>query len=189
MSTHRRHTLLRTAAVSALAGGALLIPVAGAFADSPSAEPTASPTASQSPDKTDKPSDKRGPVFEVTLGNGAKAKVQNRGGAYVATISVDGKQIATLSSTHSTVTQGGVRYELYSSNGHIGITYLKGKDGKDGKDGKHDQKVTPRGGVKAGAEGVHSASDPAFLVAGGGMAAAGAAGLGFAMLRRGRTDS
>lgn len=30
--------------------------------------------------------------------------------------------------------------------------------------------------------------DPALLAAGGGMAAAGAAGLGFAMLRRGRTD-
>ncbi|MFJ2767951.1 hypothetical protein [Streptomyces sp. NPDC087300] len=225
MSTHRRHTLLRTAAVSALAGGALLIPAAGAFADSPPAEPTATQPPSQDhKDETPKPKptdpadqkdgkggkdesgDKKGgkwgPVFEVTLGNGAKAKVQNRGGAYVATIIVKGKEIATLSSTHPTITQGGVRYELYPSNGHIGITYLKDKDGK------HDQKVTPqptndqkqqhrtgdktvtpKGGVKAGAEGVHSAGDPAFLVAGGGMAAAGAAGLGFAMLRRGRTDS
>lgn len=172
MSTHRRHTLLRTAAVSALVGGALLVPAAGAFADTPTPEPTAS-----------QPSDKRGPVFEVTLGNGAKAEVQNRGGAYVATISVKGKEFATLSSTHPTTTQDGVRYELYPSNGHIGITYLKGEDGK------HDQQGTPKGGVKAGAEGVHGAGDPAFLVAGGGMAAAGAAGLGFAMLRRGRTDS
>ncbi|WP_069885441.1 hypothetical protein [Streptomyces luteocolor] len=206
MSTHRRTALLRTTAVSALVGGALLIPAAGAFADSPAPEPTASGT--QAPDTTGTPSQKptqKAEVYEVTLGNGAKAKIQNRGGAYVATIVVKGKQIATLSSTHPTVTSGGVRYELYPSNGHIGITYLNGKDKKD--DGKKDQKVTPqpkndqkqqrsgdktvtpKGGVKAGAEGVHSAGDPAFLVAGGGMAAAGAAGLGFAMLRRGRTDS
>ncbi|WP_199552610.1 hypothetical protein [Streptomyces sp. N35] len=32
------------------------------------------------------------------------------------------------------------------------------------------------------------AESPALLAAGGGVAAAGAAGLGFAMLRRGRTD-
>ncbi|MEU6824439.1 hypothetical protein ABZ921_27730 [Streptomyces atriruber] len=191
MSISRRHTLLRTAAVSALAGGALLIPAAGAFADSPAPEPTA--TRSQQPAPHAK-----GEVFEVTLGNGARAKIQNRGGSYVATISLKGKEIATLSATHPTVTQGGVKYELYPSNGHIGITYLKGQDNgrkqhdtgtaTGTKHGTGHKTVTPKGGVKAGAEGVRDAGDPAFLVAGGGMAAAGAAGLGFAMLRRGRTD-
>ncbi|MEU9102216.1 hypothetical protein [Streptomyces sp. NPDC048361] len=46
--------------------------------------------------------------------------------------------------------------------------------------------VVPKGGVKAGAEGVQDGSSaPApMLAAGGGLAAAGAAGLGFAMLRR-----
>ncbi|WP_306336574.1 hypothetical protein [Streptomyces sp. KL118A] len=188
MSTSRRHTLLRTAAVSALAGGALLIPAAGAFADSPAPEPT----APQSPQPTPHT---KGEVYEVTLGNGARAKIQNRGGSYVATISLKGKEIATLSATHPTVTQGGVKYELHPSNGHIGITYLKGQD--NGRKQQHatgtehgtgDKTVAPKGGVKAGAEGVRDAGDPAFLVAGGGMAAAGAAGLGFAMLRRGRTD-
>ncbi|MFP3989106.1 hypothetical protein U9R90_16720 [Streptomyces sp. E11-3] len=48
--------------------------------------------------------------------------------------------------------------------------------------------VVPKGGVKAGAEGVEKAPDTAMVAAGGGMAAAGAAGLGFAMLRRRRTD-
>ncbi|MFE0171684.1 hypothetical protein ACFWZ2_05155 [Streptomyces sp. NPDC059002] len=201
MSTHRRHTLLRTAAVSTLVGGALLIPAAGAFADTPSPEPTASQSQPPAPDRTPSQQPTQQPkaeVYEVTLGNGAKAKIQKRGGSYVATISLKGQQIATLSATHPTVTQGGVKYELYPSNGHIGITYLNGKDKKD--TGKKDQKatpqprtgdktVTPKGGVKAGAEGVRGAGDPAFLVAGGGMAAAGAAGLGFAMLRRGRTDS
>ncbi|MEV0503476.1 hypothetical protein AB0I84_38575, partial [Streptomyces spectabilis] len=51
-----------------------------------------------------------------------------------------------------------------------------------------DGTVTPKGGVRAGADGLREAGDPAFLAAGGAMAAAGAAGLGFAMLRRGRTD-
>ncbi|MFD0414293.1 hypothetical protein [Streptomyces sp. NPDC127108] len=49
--------------------------------------------------------------------------------------------------------------------------------------------VTPEGGVKAGATGVRDAGDPAYLWAGGAMAAAGSAGLGFAMMRRGRTDA
>ncbi|MFF3640313.1 hypothetical protein [Streptomyces sp. NPDC002564] len=211
MSTHRRHTLLRTAAVSTLVGGALLLPAAGAFADSPAPDASASQSQPPKPDdaSSGKPSEKpthkpqKGEVYEVTLGNGAKARIQNRGGSYVATISLKGKEIATLSATHPTVTQGGVKYELHPSNGHIGITYLNGKGDKD--HGKKDQKVTPqpkphtggagdktvtpKGGVKAGAENVRSAGDPAFLVAGGGMAAAGAAGLGFAMLRRGRTDA
>ncbi|MFG2649299.1 hypothetical protein [Streptomyces sp. NPDC048436] len=46
--------------------------------------------------------------------------------------------------------------------------------------------AAPQGGT--GTEGFHS-GDPAFLAAGGAMAAAGAAGLGYAMLRRGRTDA
>ncbi|MBT2479532.1 hypothetical protein, partial [Streptomyces sp. ISL-94] len=53
------------------------------------------------------------------------------------------------------------------------------------------QPLTPKGGVKAGAEGVEPAAsgESAGLIAGGaGLAAAGAAGLGFAMLRRGRTE-
>ncbi|MFJ2738710.1 hypothetical protein ACIO3O_03480 [Streptomyces sp. NPDC087440] len=52
---------------------------------------------------------------------------------------------------------------------------------------KPAQKVFPKGGVKAGAEnvsGTSAATDTALLAAGGGLAAAGAAGLGFAVLRR-----
>ncbi|MFG2751301.1 hypothetical protein [Streptomyces xanthophaeus] len=49
-------------------------------------------------------------------------------------------------------------------------------------------RVVPKGGVKAGAEGVTPPKEetPVLLAAGGGMAAVGAAGLGFAMLRRHR---
>ncbi|MFD7260249.1 hypothetical protein [Streptomyces sp. NPDC059874] len=49
-------------------------------------------------------------------------------------------------------------------------------------------KITPKGAVKAGAEGVETSNDGAALIAGSaGLAAVGAAGLGFALLRRGRT--
>ncbi|MFF4318330.1 hypothetical protein [Streptomyces sp. NPDC001568] len=49
------------------------------------------------------------------------------------------------------------------------------------------ERIAPKGGVQAGAEGVaHKGDTPALVAAGGGMAAVGAAGLGFAMLRRGR---
>ncbi|WP_327353883.1 hypothetical protein [Streptomyces sp. NBC_01304] len=183
---------------------ALAIPATTAFASS---EPSPSPSATNEPSA--KP--KWGEVFEVTLGNGAKAKVQDRGGKFVAIISVKGKEIATLSATHPTVTHDGVKYDLSPDNGHIGITYLNGKkdEKKDEKrdqkkDHKQDQKqghngqqkndkAAPKGGVKAGAEGVdqsqgNSGSHPALLAAGGGMAAAGAGGLGFAMLRRRRDE-
>ncbi|MEU5689500.1 hypothetical protein DEJ48_18980 [Streptomyces venezuelae] len=49
------------------------------------------------------------------------------------------------------------------------------------------QQVVPKGGVKAGADGVQSESssdDAPLIAAGSGMAAAGAAGLGFALYRR-----
>ncbi|SDK52637.1 hypothetical protein [Streptomyces indicus] len=63
--------------------------------------------------------------------------------------------------------------------------WTEGKKNDAKKDQKQDQKkVTPKGGVKAGAEGAGAGDDTALLAAGGGMAAAGAAGLGFAMLRR-----
>ncbi|MER5729669.1 hypothetical protein ABT084_15230 [Streptomyces sp. NPDC002138] len=51
--------------------------------------------------------------------------------------------------------------------------------------------IVPRGGVKAGAEGVvgYTGGSSVPLIAGSaGIAAVGAAGLGFAMLRRGRSD-
>ncbi|MFF0213279.1 hypothetical protein [Streptomyces vinaceus] len=55
-------------------------------------------------------------------------------------------------------------------------------------------RVVPKGGVKAGAEGADAGAGaskgetPMLVAAGGGMAAVGAAGLGFALLKRGRAD-
>ncbi|MFG2618884.1 hypothetical protein ACGFXC_14870 [Streptomyces sp. NPDC048507] len=94
-------------------------------------------------------------------------------------------------------------------------TYRVERDGRDGRDGRGEgkpagpkpaavvtvptapaaaptpksERVVPKGGVKAGAKGLAERSEPGtpvLLAAGGGMAAVGAAGLGFALLRRGR---
>ncbi|MEU8954510.1 sortase-dependent protein [Streptomyces sp. NPDC048518] len=120
MSIERRHSFLRTAALSTLVGGALLIPAASALADAPAARPTTA-AQSQSPAPDSSPSQR--PTEKPTPPPG-------------------------------TETSG-----------------------------------SPKGSVAAGAQGVRDAGDPVFLAAGGGMAAAGAAGLGYAMMRRGRTGS
>ncbi|WP_053726458.1 DNA-directed RNA polymerase I subunit RPA34 [Streptomyces sp. WM6378] len=77
---------------------------------------------------------------------------------------------------------------VYDFNGKLIEKYTVQKDGKKKQDKtvKTATGVIPKGGVKAGAEGVTGASsDQApMIAAGGGLAAAGAAGLGFAMLRR-----
>ncbi|WP_438490086.1 hypothetical protein [Streptomyces sp. S186] len=57
-----------------------------------------------------------------------------------------------------------------------------------GAGSKGQGKTVPKGGVKAGAEGVQQ-GDGTLLMAGGGAAAATAAGLGFAALRRRTADS
>lgn len=110
MSSHRRRALFRSAAVTAVAGGALLVPAVAAVADSP-AHAQAAKAAHAQDTKPVRAQDTR------TVAPGA-----------------------------------------------------------------------PEGGVKAGTEGFHG-GDPVFIAAGGAMAAAGAAGLGYAMLRRGRTDA
>ncbi|MFF3861784.1 hypothetical protein [Streptomyces sp. NPDC002209] len=57
------------------------------------------------------------------------------------------------------------------------------------KPGPEPGKVTPKGAVRAGAEAVGTSGDGAALIAGGaGLAAAGAAGLGFTMRRRRRSE-
>ncbi|MDG4863274.1 hypothetical protein P8605_34565, partial [Streptomyces sp. T-3] len=75
---------------------------------------------------------------------------------------------------------------------HNGAHFVLNPDGtmkgwvEGGKKDQHKKPVapvkpgTPKGGVKAGAEGVSASDNTELLAAGGGMAAAGAAGLGFA---------
>ncbi len=104
---------------------------------------------------------------------------------------------------------GGNSWVYEFSSGKLIETYKVAKDAKpvkpvkpvekvdkvDKVEKKAVERVVPKGGVKAGAEGMvpvaaeaDASQTPLLLAAGGGMAAVGAAGLGFAMLRRSRSE-
>ncbi|WP_053164388.1 hypothetical protein [Streptomyces noursei] len=72
---------------------------------------------------------KPGPARTVTLTNGARATVQKVNGSYTAKIQLKNKQIATLSSTHRSVTHEGVRYTVNPANGAVAIQSLKKRQG------------------------------------------------------------
>ncbi|MFJ7155315.1 hypothetical protein ACIQUQ_10270 [Streptomyces sp. NPDC101118] len=83
--------------------------------------------------------------------------------------------------------------EQYKADRRTGRKAAVATSAKDAGDTRQVKEATahqvlPKGGVKAGAEGVEGkgSDTPVLVAAGGGMAAAGAAGLGFALLRRGR---
>ncbi|MFI6689952.1 hypothetical protein [Streptomyces sp. NPDC050485] len=107
------------------------------------------------------------------LNDGWTYKIVNAGNGVYKFVVIDGKS-------------GGNSW-VYDFNGKLIEKYTVQKDGK--KKQQQDKTATgvvPKGGVKAGAEGVSNASSDQtpMIAAGGGLAAAGAAGLGFAMLRR-----
>ncbi|WP_267244866.1 hypothetical protein [Streptomyces sp. PR69] len=73
------------------------------------------------------------------------------------------------------------------------VTVVSVSDGAYGDDGRGGSAGTPDTGAAtdahAGVAGISAGRDTATMIAaGGGLAAVGAAGLGFAMMRRGRTD-
>ncbi|MFC7304836.1 hypothetical protein ACFQVC_11465 [Streptomyces monticola] len=212
MSTRRR-TLVRTAAVTAVSG-ALLIPASAAFADSPTPAPSETATTKPSPEpskdakdkkqdekKKDEKTGQRKLVNTVKLADKAStAKIYKLGqNHYEADIFANGAKLDTLvANGKAAYGQNNGLHVALQPDGQIKSWVEGGKKDEKKKDKKgHKDKVvpngndtrTPRGGVKAGAEGVETGQSPALLAAGGGIAAAGAAGLGFAMLRRGRTDS
>ncbi|WP_326588920.1 hypothetical protein [Streptomyces sp. NBC_01294] len=82
--------------------------------------------------------------------------------------------------------KGGGNSWVYDFNGRLIEKYTV--DGAKKDVVRKDVNIVPKGGVKAGAEGVtpSEGENPMLLAAGGGMASAGAAGLGFALLRRHR---
>ncbi|MGH4035110.1 hypothetical protein ACQB60_40030 [Actinomycetota bacterium Odt1-20B] len=125
-------------------------------------------------------------------GSGFDAKVYKVKGGYeadmIAKDPASGKKIVW-----DTIKQSGNKAAYGQHNGAHFVLYPDGtmKGWMDGKPApkpngnKNDHTVIPRGGVKAGADGVSNTSDDApLLAAGGGLAAAGAAGLGFALYRR-----
>ena len=130
-----------------------------------------------------------GPRVEISLPNGRVLG------------SIDLKNPSTLNDgwTYKIVDAGKGFYKFVVIDGkHGGDSWVYDFHGKliekytvDGKGGKKTVApttgVVPKGGVKAGAEGVgggSSGNQAPLIAAGGGMAAAGAAGLGFALYHR-----
>lgn len=213
MSTVRRRTLVRAAAVTACAGSLLALPTAAALAEG---VPAASSAHSAAPQRT--------LLKSLSLADGVStAKVYRMGkGAYQADIlAADGARATTLTSRDG-VTDVGASGELHAAldpagrlTSWVGDASAPGGDHafagaghKTGtRDGARNGQVVPASAEQRAASGDTRALEAAsaegrrlstladgpgegvlLLAAGGGIAAVGAAGLGFAMLRRGRTD-
>ncbi|KOG66740.1 hypothetical protein ADK76_01250 [Streptomyces griseoflavus] len=229
--TRRRH-LVRSTAVAAVAGSALLLPAAAAFADSPQPTTAGSPgPAGDQQQKDDRHKDDQKKHDEKN-GNEKKhdeknndqqkgdrklVRTQNLSGGFLAKVYQLGPNhfqadmyakdpgTGKLVKMDTLETKGGKpaygrhngAHFVLQPDGSMTSWVEGGNKKKDEKKNAHpgeqknqrqgggqQTKVMPKGGVKAGAEGVGETPDtPAMLLAGGGAAAA-AAGLGFALLHR-----
>ncbi|MFE9565425.1 hypothetical protein ACFYM0_30445 [Streptomyces sp. NPDC006487] len=203
-----RSTLVRAAAVAVGAGALLAYPAAAALADGvPSASSAQGVTAPRTLVKT------------LSLADGVStAKVYRVAkGAYQAEVlNPDGSTVATLTSRDGNTGFGdaGSMHLALRSDGRLS-SWAGGAAGSDTENsgdspaaGNHaghktatrDGKVVPAvassrsGAGTVEALGLNTLADGPgdgmlLLAAGGGIAAIGAAGLGFAMLRRGRTEA
>ncbi|MFF9977217.1 hypothetical protein [Streptomyces erythrochromogenes] len=209
MSTVRRRTLVRAAAVTACAGSLLALPAAAALAEG---VPAASSAHSSTPQRT--------LVKSLSLADGVStAKIYRTAkGIYQADIlAADGARATTLTSRDG-ITDVGASGDLHAAldpAGRLtswvgdapaqGVSHAAAGDGH--KTGTRDGQIVPVSAEQRAAAGDTRALEAAsaegrrlstladgpgdgmlLLAAGGGIAAVGAAGLGFAMLRRGRTD-
>lgn len=209
MSTVSRRTLVRAAAVTACAGSLLALPTAAALAEGVPAASSAAAAATpgrilvKSLSLADGVSTAR--VYRLTKG------------AYQAEILRDGTTAATLTSRDGKpgVGTAGVLHAALQPDGRlsswVGDTLPEGGTHAVGGYGhktgtRHGQVVSATMPGKGGTTVAAVAADgPAaalrlntladrpgdgmlLIAAGGGIAAVGAAGLGFAMLRRGRTN-
>ncbi|MFI9229459.1 hypothetical protein [Streptomyces rimosus] len=235
--TRRRH-LVRSTAVAAVAGSALLLPAAAAFADSPQPTTAGSPGAAgdqQQKDDRQKDDQKKNEDQkkhdenkrdqkkndqknnDQQKGDRKLVRTQNLSGGFLAKVYRLGPNhfqadmyakdpgtgklvkmdtLETKSGKPAYGRHNGAHFVL-QPDGSMTSWVEGGNKKKDEKKNTHpgeqknqrqgggqQTKVTPKGGVKAGAEGVGETPDtPAMLLAGGGAAAA-AAGLGFALLHR-----
>ncbi|MER6515875.1 hypothetical protein ABT246_03285 [Streptomyces sp. NPDC001553] len=200
MSTVSRRSLVRAAAVTACAGSLLALPTAAALADGVPAASTGQRTLVKSLSLADGESLAR--IYRVA------------DDAYEAEILRDGARVATLAGRDGATDVGGSG-DLHVSlradgrlTSWVGDTRptgdashaLFGDGRKTGTRSGHTVPVsahTPESAARAGgtAEALRlntMADGPGegvlLLAAGGGIAAIGAAGLGFAMVRRGRTE-
>ncbi|MFE4259406.1 hypothetical protein [Streptomyces sp. NPDC056883] len=208
--SHSRRTLVSAAAVAVGAGTLLAFPAAAAFADGvPSASSVQGVTAPRTLVKTVSLADGVSTAHVYRVAKGAyQADVLNP----------DGSTAATLTSRDGSTGYGaaGEMHLALRSDGRLSSWAGPGSGTQDAgspsgagstdghKTGSRDGRVVPasappRSGTGTGtgtveALGLHTLADGPgdgmlLLAAGGGIAAIGAAGLGFAMLRRGRTDA
>ncbi|MEU9300728.1 hypothetical protein [Streptomyces sp. NPDC048269] len=209
MSTVSRRTLVRAAAVTACAGSLLALPTAAALAEG---VPAASSARSAGPQEVLVKS------LSLADGTSTAKVYRLAEGAYRADIlTAEGHKATTLTSRNGVTDVGGTG-ELHASlesDGRLtswvgdaaagAVAHAVGGEGH--KTGTRSGQIVAASAPKAADRGSGAAADgPArvlrlntladgpgegvlMLAAGGGIAAIGAAGLGFAMLRRGRTES
>ncbi len=210
MSTVSRRTLVRAAAVTACAGSLLALPTAAALAEG---VPAASSAHSAGPQATLVKS------LTLADGTSTARVYRIAEGAYRADILTAGGHKATTLTSREGITGFGGAGDLHAALESDGrLTSWMGTDapargqahgvaGDGHKTGTRTGQVVPASAPKAaGGESRSVATGPAeslrldtladgpgegvfLLAAGGGIAAVGAAGLGFAMLRRGRTEN
>ncbi|MER6213243.1 hypothetical protein ABT213_04205 [Streptomyces sp. NPDC001674] len=198
MDTASRRTLVRATAVTACAAALLALPAAAALADGLPAAAGAQRTL----------------VSSLSLADGrSTAKVYRLAkDSYQAEIVRAGATVATLTSRDG-ATGTGAAGELHAAlrpDGRLSswVGETPARDGSHALAGDGHKTATRHGAgqVVPAARGAHRTLGAAealrlntladgpgggvlLLAAGGGIAAVGAAGLGFAMLRRGRTDA
>ncbi|MGW5120608.1 hypothetical protein ACWEQ8_35015 [Streptomyces noursei] len=222
--TTRRRNLVRASAIASVAGSALLLPAAAAFADNPAPTNSATPNVEQdkkqddtqrqdkgtqnkgAQDKDKEKTDERKLIRTQSLAGGFTAKVYKLGQDHFrADLYAKTPDTGKLAKYDTLEAKGGKPAYGQHNGAHFALqpdgsmsSWVEGgktqenkkpahKDakGKNGDGGKEQGgKVIPKGGVKAGAEGVASA-DHTMLAASGGAAAA-AAGLGFTVWHRRR---
>ncbi|MEU7578483.1 hypothetical protein AB0B50_12840 [Streptomyces sp. NPDC041068] len=136
-----------------------------------------------------KPDDKRVFVRDAKLADGSTAKIYKLGpNHYQADIIANGVKLDTLDANGKSASgQNNGLHVTLNPDGTIKSWVEGGTKPKTDHHTKNDSnRVVPKGGVKAGADGVRAGSsdDTPLIAAGSGMAAVGAAGLGFAIYRR-----
>ncbi|MFE3584540.1 hypothetical protein [Streptomyces vinaceus] len=199
MSTVSRRTLVRAAAVTVCAGTLLALPAAAALAEGAPAVSAAHSAAAP-----------RTLVKSLALADGAsRANVYRvaRGGFQADILAADGAKAATLTSHDGIAGVGGTGPlhaalqpdgrlsswvgETGGAAGHT-ATPVSGGYKTGVRDGRVVQASAGHARTPVGGALDTLADGPGdgvlLLAAGGGIAAVGAAGLGFAMLRRGRTE-
>ncbi|MFJ8214944.1 hypothetical protein [Streptomyces sp. NPDC096033] len=143
---------------------------------------------------------RKGAPVRIAMPDGRIAKLIDRGpkDKRVEISMPNGNVLGTVDLKNPSVVNDGWTYKLVRDGDRVKFVVIDGKGGGDswvydfatGKlieryEAEKRGRVVPKGAVKAGAEGVPTpeADTPVLLAAGGGMAAVGAAGLGFALLR------